>query len=233
MRTFQLSDTPANIVKVYPKASDIFKKEKIDFCCGGNQPLNIVLDKKNRKIDGEELIRTINYSYQAWIVAGNQELNWDNVRTSELIDYILSHHHQYLYEELTPLSQFVTKINRVHGTQHPQLQMLEKLYHQFKMEIESHMIEEENDLFPLILDYEKAAKQSVKEQLLQLQEVMIDDHQYVGGLLQQMNEITNNYQLPDDACNSFRITYARLIELEDRTYKHIHLENSILFESIA
>ncbi|QGH35842.1 iron-sulfur cluster repair di-iron protein [Gracilibacillus salitolerans] len=233
MREFQLTDTPADIVKIYPKASDFFKKEKIDFCCGGDQPLQSILDKKKRRVDGQQLIGLINESFQAWIEAGNKEINWDNVSPSELVDYIMQHHHHYLHEELTPLSQFVTKIYRVHGPNHPHLEDLYKLFHQFKMEMEGHMIEEERDLFPLFEKYEEEPNEALKEHIFQLNNTMIDDHEFVGEIIQQMNEITNDYTLPEGACNSYRITYARLAELEQNTYQHIHLENNILFKSIS
>ena len=35
MQEFTKEHTPAEIVKVFPKASDLFKTQKIDFCCGG------------------------------------------------------------------------------------------------------------------------------------------------------------------------------------------------------
>lgn len=233
MGEFQLTDTPADIVKIYPKASDFFKKEKIDYCCGGDQPLKQIIEKKKQSVDGETLIQLINTSYQEWKDEGNKNINWDELTDTELIGYILKHHHQYLNEELTPLSQFVTKIYRVHGSNHPHLEQLFKLYHQFKMEMEGHMIEEESELFPLIEKYEKEPDAELKERIWNLNKIMMDDHTYVGEIIKKMNEITNNYTLPDGACNSYRITYARLSELENNTLDHIHLENNVLFQSRA
>src|SRR5699024_4302250 len=223
------TDTPADIVKVYPKASDFFKKEKIDYCCGGDKPLHTILAKKKRPVDGDNLIQIINTSFQEWKNAGNNEVNWDQLSNTEVINYILKNHHQYLHEELTPLGEFVTKIYRVHGTNHPHLEELFKLYYQFKMEMEGHMIEEERDLFPLIQKYEQQPSDPLKEHILKLNETMIEDHEFVGDLLKKMNTLTNDYTLPEGACNSYRITYARLAELEENTFKHIHLENNVLF----
>ncbi|WP_084710641.1 DUF542 domain-containing protein [Ornithinibacillus californiensis] len=39
--TFTVKHTPADIVKKFPKASNLFKKYKIDFCCGGKRPLKL------------------------------------------------------------------------------------------------------------------------------------------------------------------------------------------------
>lgn len=35
--------------------------------------------------------------------------------------------------------------------------------------------------------------------------------------------------IPDDACNTFMLTYQKLKEFEDDFHKHVHLENNILF----
>ncbi|KAB8127849.1 iron-sulfur cluster repair di-iron protein [Gracilibacillus oryzae] len=231
MTTFQLTDTPAAIVKAFPKASDFFKQAKIDFCCGGDQPLSVVNEKKKGKVDIQSLLSTINQSYAEWLDAGNKQVNWDEISDSELVDHILQNHHQYLQNELPPLNQFVTKIYRVHGANHPHLEKLHKLYHMFQMEMEAHMIEEENDLFPLIKEYEKTKDPQTAEKIRLLNETMEEDHDHVGNLLKEMNELTNNYELPEGACNSYRLTYARLQELENNTFQHIHLENNILFNN--
>ncbi|SER67130.1 regulator of cell morphogenesis and NO signaling [Gracilibacillus ureilyticus] len=231
MKTFDISDTPAAIVKVFPKASDFFKQAKVDFCCGGNQPLLEISEKKKKKIDIDALLTTINDSYVSWLEAGNKQIDWDEVTYSELVDHILVNHHQYLQNELTPLSQFVTKIYKVHGSAHPHLESLFKKFHVFKMEMEGHLIEEERDLFPLIKQYEETLDPQIAEKISLLNETMIEDHEYVGELLKEMNQLTNDYELPEGACNSYRMTYARLQELEDNTYQHIHLENNILFKN--
>lgn len=232
MRKFELHDTPADIVKLFPKASDYFKQAKIDFCCGGNEPLQSIIEKKKKAIDSDALLETINSAYKQWMEAGNTHKNWDEVNNSDIINYIMRNYHNYLHEELLPLSQFVTKIYRVHGGHHPHLEQLHRLFHTFKLEIEAHLIEEERDLFPLIKEYEETKDPKIKEQIRTLNATMEENHGHVGDLLKKMNKITNNYTLPEGACNSYRITYARLQELESNTYEHIHLENNILFKNI-
>lgn len=46
MNQFTDKHTPAEIVKIFPKASDFFKERRIDFCCGGNKPLENVFKEK-------------------------------------------------------------------------------------------------------------------------------------------------------------------------------------------
>ncbi len=43
MNRFNSSQSVGEIVSIMPQASEIFKKYKIDFCCGGNRQLSAVL----------------------------------------------------------------------------------------------------------------------------------------------------------------------------------------------
>ena len=55
------------------------------------------------------------------------------------------------------------------------------------------------------------------------------EHETAGDILKTMSSVTNDYRVPDDACNSFRWLYVKLKELENDLHQHIHLENNILF----
>lgn len=229
METFNIDHTPAEIVKAFPKASDLFKKERISFCCGGDKPLRDTLAKKEPEV-ANELLPALNQAYKEWKEAGNQEIDWNQISKAELINYIIDRHHHYLHQELEPLSQFVTKIFRVHGETNPHLQNLHKLYHQFKADMEAHLVEEETELFPLIRRHEETNDDELASQIVRLNKNLEQEHQLAIDLLNEMNQITNGFVPPEGACNSYRITYARLAELESNTYQHIHLENNILFK---
>ncbi|MRH42740.1 iron-sulfur cluster repair di-iron protein [Aquibacillus halophilus] len=231
MTTFTINDTPADIVKVFPKSSDLFKKNRIDFCCGGDKPLAEVFAKKN--MNEGAILGELNASYLDWKSKGNVETDWDQISNSELVDHVVHTHHAYLTEELPALGQFVTKIYRVHGGSHPHLVNLHKLYNTFKMELESHMVKEEQDLFPLIKKYDVDPSPELLEKIRTVNTAMEEEHDTAGDLLKQMHDITNGFEPPVDACNSYRITYARLAELEGDTFQHIHLENNILFKKLA
>ncbi|MFC2949937.1 DUF542 domain-containing protein [Virgibacillus sediminis] len=45
MNTFTVEHRPVNIVKVFPKASDLFKVHQIDFCCGGHRQLKEIFEE--------------------------------------------------------------------------------------------------------------------------------------------------------------------------------------------
>jgi iron-sulfur cluster repair protein YtfE (RIC family) len=60
-------------------------------------------------------------------------------------------------------------------------------------------------------------------------DMMMNEHSVEGNRFMDINELTQHYQAPADACNTFKVTYALLQEFENDLHLHIHLENNILF----
>ncbi|SET28650.1 regulator of cell morphogenesis and NO signaling [Oceanobacillus limi] len=230
MNIFTAEHTPAEVVKAFPKASDLFKQYKIDFCCGGDQSLASVF--LNKDLKESTILNELNTAYKKWQAEDHELTNWDDMALSQLIDHIVNHHHRFLEEELAPLSQFVTKIYKVHGEKHPHLKELHRLYHELKVELEEHTMKEEAEVFPLIKTYENQPTEDLLHHIHVANGTLEDEHDHAGALLKQIREITNDFTPPSDACNSYRITYARLADLESDTFQHIHLENNVLFHRL-
>lgn len=230
MTQFTANHTPAQIVKMFPKASDLFKVRRIDFCCGGDRRLADTFRDKN--IDGSPVLNELNASYEEWCKEDHTVTDWDSMPPTQLVDHIVQHHHGYLNEELPALGPFVTKILRVHGANHPHLKELHRFFNDFKAEMEEHMIQEESEVFPLIKEYEHNPSEALRNKIHEANGGLEDEHESAGNLLKQMREITDGFEPPKDACTSYRITYARLAQMESDTYQHVHLENNILFKNL-
>jgi len=55
------------------------------------------------------------------------------------------------------------------------------------------------------------------------------EHESAGEALREMRDLTAGYTLPAGACNTFRVLYFELEEMERDLHRHVHLENNILF----
>lgn len=214
-----------DIVNEAPKTSDIFKKYRIDFCCGGNTPLSTAVSGKNVELD--DLMQELTLAYE------NSERNddaaiWTDSPSEEIIQHIIERYHRPLDEELHALSPYVTKVSRVHGENHPELLNVFQLFNELKQELLDHTAKEEATSFPLLLTLDDPQTEN-KEEIVEVIRELEEEHDHAGDILKQLREITDDFTPPVDACGTYRLVYKRLEMLEGDTFMHVHLENNILF----
>ncbi|WP_067840766.1 iron-sulfur cluster repair di-iron protein [Amphibacillus sediminis] len=225
--TFTEEAIVGEIVTKFPKASDIFKSYRIDFCCGGNRPLIDAINEKN--LSADEVLDKLNTLYDETVALNETRVDWENISDRELIDHIIHKHHSYLNEELPSLTPYVTRLLRVHGAAQPHLAQIHRLFNELKVELEQHLIQEETEDFPLILEIEQNRTDENIAKLKKVVENLESDHNHAGDLLKEIREVTNNFTPPENACGTYRLVYQRLEDLESNMFEHIHLESNILF----
>lgn len=214
----------AEIVTDIPLSADIFRKYGIDFCCGGNISINEAV--KNKKVDAETLIDEINE-------LPNHDQGSINVKyldAPSLIQYIQSRYHETMREEFKNLSPYVTKVAKVHGPNHPFLIQLQDLYRLYRDGMLEHMAQEDEHDFPALIKLSRGEQVDHSSDIIQS---LVDDHTHTGQLLEDMRELTNQYQPPSEACQTWRLVYHRLENLERETHEHVHLENHVLFNKFS
>ncbi|PDZ11088.1 iron-sulfur cluster repair di-iron protein [Bacillus pseudomycoides] len=216
-----------DIVTQFPKASDLFKSYRIDFCCGGNRPIIDAINERN--LSSEEILTKLNTLYHETKQLNESEIDWKTASYSELIDYIVNKHHRYLNEELPLLSPYVTKVLRVHGAGQPHLAQIHKLFHELKTELEQHLIKEETEDFPLILAFEQNPTDENYMKLRKVVDESENEHNHAGDIIKELRKVTNDFTPPVGACGTYRLVYQRLEALESDLFEHIHLENNVLF----
>lgn len=228
---FTVNSKVGEIVAKFPKASDILKEYRIDFCCGGNRPISEAFTERN--LDGKQILERLNDLYQITIEQNNQEKDWTKSSNQEIIEHVVNKHHAFLNSELPALGQYVTKVFRVHGEHHPHLQDVHKLYHNLKTELEQHMIKEEEIVFPLITQYDQNPSIELLNRINEANGSLEDEHEMAGDLLKMLRDVTSDYQLPPGACRTYTLVYQRLEDLESDMFQHIHLENNLLFPRLS
>jgi regulator of cell morphogenesis and NO signaling len=226
-KVFNVEEKIGKIAVKFPKSMEIFKEYNIDFCCGGDRILGDVI--REQKLNAEEIMTKIEEEYNRIISEISSDVDWNTAAYSKLIDYVINTHHAYLTKELPKISELSAKILRVHGENHEELRKVYKLFHSLKMELDQHLIKEEEIVFPLIKEYEKNNSKQVLEKALKVIRELEEEHEGAGDILKELREITEGYSAPEDGCNTYRMTYQLLEELEGDLFKHIHLENNILF----
>ncbi|MFQ6677119.1 MAG: iron-sulfur cluster repair di-iron protein [Fidelibacterota bacterium] len=214
--------TIGQIVADNIRTANVFKKYGLDFCCGGEKSIESACTEKGVNI--ADLMKDID----AVLVQSETVEDFQSMALDTLIEHIYNQHHKYIYELGPITAEFINKVARVHGENHPETIEIAKLYNGLLAELHQHMMKEEQILFPAIkrMVSDQAAFSSFVNGPIS---VMKMEHDNAGDILKRMNLLSSGYTLPEDACNTYRAAYTNLNELEENIHVHIHLENNILF----
>ena len=224
-----------DIVAENYKAASIFKKHNIDFCCNGNR--TIADASRKRELREDDLINELN---EAISDKNYGEIDFKSFPLDLLADYIEKTHHRYIDSKLVEITPYLQRIVSVHGDNHPELFEVQRLFQESTGDLSAHLRKEELMLFPYIRQLVKAQISGGKRPVTKIGDaaeyiaLMEEDHNVEGERFRKISELTNNYNPPADACNTYRVTFSLLQEFEEDLHRHIHLENNILFpKSIA
>ena len=159
-------------------------------------------------------------------------VNWD---LGTLLDYISDTHHQFIRKNAVAIYDLAQKVAYRHSDAHPELNQLVTAMFFFLHDLLNHMMREEQILFPNIKQLLKNNTQSekgmyttfglIKEWVKHMQK----EHQSACKNLKLLNELTNNYSTPPDACNSHKSLFRLMHEFEAGFLMLMHIENNILF----
>ena len=175
-------------------------------------------------IPQHEMVAEIASALMATEVPGE---SWNEAPLDELVRHLLSAYHAPLREELPPrLEVMAREVARVHGEREPvRLPALLATYLALQADLAQHLDREETELFPPILNSWAEAGPAVAW--------FHDDHTEVGRLLAEIRHLTDDFQTPDGACNTWVALWRGLEALESELHHHIHLENNVLFPRLA
>lgn len=210
----------------------VFEKNEIDFCCQGNRSIAEATQALN--LDTKEVLEQLENIKQQNTKTTTEE-DFKNWPLDLLADYIEKKHHRYTEAKISELKPLLAKLVEVHGEENPELLEIQKTFDISAGEMASHMKKEELILFPFIRKIIHTKKSNSKMIVPHFGTVenpvnmMMHEHDEQGRLLQKMAKLSNNYTPPENACNTYRVTYGIMKEFETDMHKHIHLENNILF----
>lgn len=225
--TLKISDPVGVWVTRHPATSRVFEQHGIDYCCGGNRPLEEACWRG--RVDAQTVL--VELTEVASKHSSQPREDFSARSLTEMCDSIVDTHHEYLKRELPRLTQLLEKVISVHGDQHDWLTTLKTAYKHLRDELTPHMFKEEQVLFPAIRTIEQSGKVpafpfgSVDNPI----RMMEHEHDVAGQALRDIRAVSSGFTLPEGGCNTFRAMLDGLRELEADLHQHIHKENNILF----
>lgn len=132
--------TVKNVALQLPQSTRLFEQLKIDYCCGGNQPLAEACVSAGVAVDKVmEMLAEVTESASA----DKSTLNFQNASLAELITHILETHHVFTKSEMDRLQLLADKVLGAHGGNHPELIHLDELLTRLCADLKPHMFKEE------------------------------------------------------------------------------------------
>jgi regulator of cell morphogenesis and NO signaling len=220
--------TVREIALEIPAATRIFERLHIDYCCGGNRPLDEAC--RAAGVPLESVLSAIESPDAA--AAGR---DWTTAGLAELIGHIQSTHHAYTRDALSRIPLLLDKVCSKHGPNHPEVHGIRTNFAGLAQEMATHMMKEEMVLFPYIVRLEEAVLAGEPPipppfgTVANPIRMMMAEHDSAGDVLREIRTASNDYTPPADACMTFQTVYRALAEFEADLHQHIHLENNILF----
>lgn len=204
--------TVGEIAATLAGASAVFRRNKIDFCCGGNVPLDEAA--RQRGIDPAMILAELAELAQVAPDAPQHSV--------ELVDYIVARYHDVHRRELPELIRLARHVEAVHREHEAVPAGLADVLETAREELEDHMQKEEQILFPAI-------RSGYKGSLFGPITVMRHEHDSHAVIIRELQTRTHGFVPPESACRSWQALYKGVEKLVTDLTEHIHLENNVLF----
>jgi regulator of cell morphogenesis and NO signaling len=217
-----LDRTLGDLVTERPARARVFETAGIDYCCHGQRSLADAAEAAG--LDPATLVADLS------AVSDTAGVEVEALDPAALVAHIVSTHHAYLHAELPALRALADKVNGVHGGRHGELAEVARLVAALEADLEPHMGKEEAVLVPAITKL--FADGGTGASLAAPIRAMTAEHEGAGELLDQLRKVSADYAVPADGCASYQSLYSRLAELETDTFRHVHLENNVLFPQV-
>jgi regulator of cell morphogenesis and NO signaling len=196
-----------------PGATAVFRRLKLDFCCGGQISLRQAANDKGLNLP------TL---MQELVTLQRPRALPEAVEPAALIDHILVRYHEVHRAQLPELIRMARRVEAVHRESPHVPHGLADFLASMEQELLAHMMKEEQVLFPML----KAGGNAFVVNPITMMRHEHTDH---GEALERLANLTNDATPPEGACNTWRALYAGIAQLNEDLINHIHLENNVLF----
>jgi regulator of cell morphogenesis and NO signaling len=212
------------------RAASVFHRYGIDFCCGGGRTLTEACRAKN--VEESAVLREISRACDGEMPRAPRYAEWE---ADDLARYIVNEHHGYCRTVLPVIAAHTRKLAATHGPANPELVEIAEIFARVKAEMDTHMVKEEQILFPYISQLASSHRLGLRPAPAPFGDVstpiamMEDDHAQAGAAMARIRELARDYAVPEHGCTTWRVTLQELEAFEQDLHTHVHLENNVLF----
>jgi regulator of cell morphogenesis and NO signaling len=161
--------------------------------------------------------------------------DWNTAPLSELIDHIHDKHHVFLREHLPKVR---ARLEKILGKQPDKIcgfiPDLARTFFALEEDLYSHLLKEEQVLFPYVKQIEAAAEAGGAAPAFHCGTVAAPigqmEHEHANGkrALEELRRLTEGYPIVEGMCRNRQGLFEDLLALEKDLLEHMHKENDIL-----
>lgn len=170
-----------------------------------------------------EIISLALLRYKIYCRENVEYIDWLREPPDRIVNHIIFTHHAYVKHELPTIGQLLFNVLRKHGKNHQELFEIYLLFNDLKIELETHIVKEEELIFPAIMLYKSTKTNENRKQLLQQINEIEGEHPTAGDIIRNIRMLTKHFTLPRDACKNFELSYKKLAEVENDIFQHMHI----------
>jgi iron-sulfur cluster repair di-iron protein len=226
------SSTVGEVVTAHPKTRPVFERLGIDSLQTNTSVLSRAAEDAG--VDPETLMKALSDAIAPPATVAPPQLEPAPGALTGLVKHIEGWHHTYLRTELPRLASLVGKLTTGDGSNGgAALKDISEIIEALREEIASHLVLEEEVLFPHVRYVEAHARGDeapppvVGRSVSEIVRQMAREHESVLGALGRIRDLTSGYQLPDGAPADMRTLYDGLRALHEDLGEHIRLENDL------
>ena len=229
-----IDTTVADVIRANSSIEKIFKKYEVDICTHIDSTLNEIMDQNFAPAPQKE--RFLKEIMNASNKEENPTKDLENLELDLLIEHIEQQHHKYIEEKIPVINQYLERICKVHGENHPELNEIRLLFDTASGELAMHLKKEELILFPYIKKMLSATRsnRSIPKPKFESIKVPIDkmhsEHSDEMEAFEQIQKLSQHYTVPNDGCGTYAIAFSMLNEFQEDLLVHIQKENENLFK---
>lgn len=230
MSPIETTTSLAELAAERPSRAQLFERLRLDYCCGGSQSLADACAA--RGLDAgtvKRLLAALEQGEQPAHSVG--ERDWRRASIGELCDHIVSVHHDGLRRELPRIAELLATVVRVHGEGRPELELTERAFATLRAELEPHLTEEEESLFPACRALERGGAVPACFDLAGVDRHQVE-HRGVGRALVALRALAGGYGEVQALCSTHRSLLGALRDFEVDLHRHVHEENNLLFPRV-
>lgn len=194
-----------------PGSTAVFRRFKIDYCCGGGASLTAAAEKRGIEVD--TLIEALEAATPTAEAAPSE--------TGALIDHLLERYHEAHRRQFPEAIRLAARVEAVHRDNADCPTGLSQHLAFMFDDLETHHHKEEMGLFPMMRRGDPHASGPIA--------CMEADHEDVVEQLKGLARLTHDFKPPYGACNTWQALYALCREIDADLRDHMHLENNVLF----